>query len=721
VQLIRLPSSAALAASLAVLALAVPARANKYEVAIAIDDEQDLYDLATSGQISEETLATLVELYQRGVDLNTAGREELYTLPNLGYVEVDAILAYRELSGFIADPRDLVTGGVLSQGQLEGIAAFLMVGGPAGGFATDGWARAQTRWSVEDDGVPATALQARISTLQYLTAGVAATLTRERLGEVRYDPTRDALSAAPPSDRVVVPKFFAAWETPTWGAIAGTFRIGFGQRLTFDNTSLYTPNGFKRDDQLFRDSDLTRACKETDGELAESPCAGAAGDVYVSPDYRWSDALLGVAAGLRQLRLGAGRLQAYGFASYNQRDLYQYELYDRSTCDDPSDDDAPGCAAPEVFRRGDDVLAPASRYSFQTLPDVFAETTVGGNLGYHAGRRAHLGVTAYTSSIDFLADGAELDFQEWSRFPRGGRFGAAGVDGSIGVGRVDLFAEATRSFDAVPDGGGGFGGLVRAVTNFTKKDELEASLRWYGEDFINPYARAIAAPDESGGQRVRDERGARLRYTGVLARRLTLRGSVDLWQTPSRERWNVVSYARGDVALTDQYGVGVWLQHQDKDIGTGGRGQCFEVSTEEDDDGETIPCSGQQFQVAGRLRYSPTRRYTLTGQYQHDLVDDPRYPDRFRQDYAWYLTGAARPADELVLRGRVRYLSEDLSDDGYLERSLWSFLEVGYRVRPRDWMRLRYDLFVFLDHREATEARSPSPEHRLWLEYESRF
>jgi hypothetical protein len=708
VQLIRI------ALVLALVALAAPARANKYEVAIAIDDEQDLYDLATSGQISDETLTTLVELYQRGVDLNTASREELYTLPNLGYLEVDAIIAYRELSGWIADPRDLVQAGVLSQGQLEGVAAFLLVRAPSAGFATDGWARAQTRWSAEDDGVPATAVQARVSTLQYLTAGVAATLTRDRLGDVRYDPTRDALSAAPASDRVVVPKFFAAWETPTWGVIAGTYRIGFGQRLTFDNTRLYTPNGFQRDDQLFRDSELTRACKETDGELADSPCAGAAGDVYVSPDYRWQDALLGVAAGLRQRRVGPGRLQAYGFASYDQRDIYQYELYDKSICEDPSDDDDPACAAPEVFRRGDDVLAPASRYSFSTLPNVFAETTVGGNLGYHAGRRAHLGVTGYTSAIDFLADGAELDFQEWSRFPRGGRFGAAGVDGAIGVGRVDVFAEVTRSFDSAPDGGGGFGGLARAVTNFTSKDELEASLRWYGADFINPYARAIAAPDELDGQRVRDERGARLRYTGTL-------GSVDLWQTPSREQWNLVSYARGDVALTDQYGVGVWLQHQDKDVGTGGRGQCFEVSTEEDDDGESIPCSGQQFQVAGRLRYSPTRRYTLTGQYQHDLLDDPRYPDRYRQDYAWFVTGVARPADELVLRGRVRYLSEDFSDDGYLERSLWSYLEVGYRVRPRDWMRLRYDVLAYLDHREATAARRPSPEHRLWLEYESRF
>jgi hypothetical protein len=710
------------AAALAALLVAAPAAANKYEVSISIENEQDLYDLHATGQIGDETLATLTELYQRGVDLNLATREELYSLPNLSYTDVDAILAYRALAGWIHDPAALVEAGVLSAPMLEAIAAFLVVSEPsAAAFATDGWLRAQTQWSVEDQGVPASALQARVATLQHLTVGFASAVTRNRLGDVRYDPTRDALSAAPADNRLAVPKFFAKWETPTWGAIAGTYRIGFGQRLTFDNTRLITPNGFQHDDQISRNSGLTVACKESQGELDVAPCTGAAGSIYVTPDYRWQDGLLGVAAGAKKLPLGPGHVEAFGFASYQPRDIYQYELYRKSeACPDPRDDGNPACAAPRVYRRGEDPLDPASTYKFSTLPDMFAETTVGGHVAYAGGRRSRLGVTGYTSAIDFLTEGIELDFQEWSRYPGGGRFGAVGVDGAIGIGKVDVFAEGTRSLDA-SEAGGGYGGLLRAVTSVSKRDELEASLRYYDQDFQNPYARAIAAADEVDGLRARDELGVRLRYTGTLDKRLTLRGSVDVWQTPSTERWNLVSYARGDLAVTDQYGVGLWLLQHDKEIGVGGRGQCFEVSTEEDEDGEAIPCSGQRYQVAARFRYTPMPRYTVTAQYQHELLDDGRYDDRYRQDVAVVLTGSARPSNELTLRARLRYLSEDISDDSYLERSLWSYLEAGYKIRARDWLRLRYDLYTYLDDRMSTAARVPSPEHRLWLEYESRF
>ncbi len=737
----------ALGAALAALAIAAPARAAKYEVAIAIDDEQDLYDLSASGQISDETLETLVELYQRGIDLNGANRDELYTLPELTYEDVDAILAYREQTGWIDDPAALVEAGVITEAKLESIAAFLVIarrGTPL--LATDGWARAQLRsmgaLTVDKDNpkiardrkyfglgnAPATALQARITTLQHLTIGAAGVITHERLGEVRWDEVRGGLSAEGEGTRVSVPKFYARWETPALSAIAGSYRIGFGQRLTFDNTRLYTPNGIQADDQIFRQIDPTRGCKESAGELDVSPCDGVAGDVYVTPDFRWQDALLGVAVGARKLPVGPGHVQAFGFASYNKRDLYQYELYDRETCDDPTNDDELGCRAPQVFRRQDDPLEQTSRYSFVTLPDVFAETTVGGNAAFTYGRRAHVGVTGYTSSTDILFDGADLDFQEFSRYPRGGRFGAIGVDGAVGIGQVDVFAEVTRSFDGNPDNGGGLGAIVRAVTSLSKRDELEASLRWYDDKFANPYARAIAAPDELDGLRTRDERGVRLRYAGNFDRRLSVRGTLDLWQVETTERWNLLGYARADYSLTRQYGVGGWLQHQDKDLGSGGRGECFDVVTEIE--GERIPCSGQGTTLAARVRWNPTRELGFTLQYQHELNDDPRYapdpadPDdggRFRQEGAVVFAGTWRPMPELSVRGRIKYLNEDLSADDYREDSVWGYAQVSYRVRARDWLRLRYDHYNYLDERSSTLTRIPEPEHWLSLEYESRF
>jgi DNA uptake protein ComE-like DNA-binding protein len=714
---------AVLAAALAAVTVAARPRvavALEYEVPILVDDEEGLYELRATEQISDETLEALVELYQRGVDLNRAGRDELYALPGLSYAEVDAILSYRDTAGGISDPADLVSAGVLSQAQLESIAAFLVVR-PAGGslFATDGRLKLQSRWSKGDDGVPASAFQARVSTLQNLTLGVAAVVTRTRLGDVRYDPLRHALSAEPPSARPALPKLFARWDTATWGAIAGSYRIGFGQRLTFDNTRLYTPNGFVVDDQILRELDLVLACKESDGELGEG---GVICDpVRITPDYRWQDGLLGVAVTLKHLPVGVSHLQATGFASRQARDLYQYQLYDAATCDDPRRDDDEACKAPDVFIRQGDPLAPAGQYKFYTLPDMFAETTVGGNLGWGASRRDRIGVTAFTTSTDFLAEGMDLDFQEWARFPRGGRYGAVGVDGALGVGPVDVFAEVTRSFDAIPGeqgGGGGLGAIVRAVISPGKRDELELSLRSYGEDFINPSARAISAPDLRDGLRARDELGARLRYGGVVRPGLSVRAFADLWKTPSLGIWSFRAQARVDQALTDQVGVGVSLKHHNKDLDTGGHDECFEDAFASAS-GEPVPCAGQLSRAAARVRFTPRRGYSATAEYEHTVVDD-RLGDSFRQDGSAIVTFSALPIETLGIRARSRYYDIDLGDAATTGSFLGSYLELRARVRPRDWLRLRYDVINYFGGKLAGLISIPT-EHMLWLSYEARY
>ena len=710
----------ATATLLVVGAIAAPAAANPYETFISIDSEEDLYDLQATGQIDDDALANLIELYQRGVDLNKASREELYELPNLTYAEVDAILEYRGLTGWITDPIDLVVNGVLSQEKLEAIAAFLVVSDPSRALvATDGWFRSQTRWTPEDDGAPPLALQARVSTFQYLTVGAAGVLARNRLADVVHDPSRGALAAEEAGTSVHVPKVYAKWETDRWGVIAGTYRIGFGQRLTFDNTSLYTPNGFYLDDELYRDTTLTRECKESEGEIAPD-CET---NIYVTPDYRWREGLLGVAIGAKKLPLGAGSVQTYGFASYSPRSIYQYEIYSPDTCDDPNDDDNEACSAPDVYRRREDPFEPTDRFSFNTLPNMYAETTAGGNVAFALSRRSHIGVTGYGSNVDWLVEGMELDFQEWSRYPYGGPFGALGADAAFGTGKYDFFAEVTRSFDSMDEQGGGYGAILRQVTTFQKYNELEASLRYYDEDFKNPYARPIAAADELEGVRARDEMGLRLRYSARVKKRFTLRASGDVWESPSDGTDDALLYARGDVAFTDQYAAGLWGLYQNKDLSENGLGmdRCYEVSLEEDENGEPIPCTGEKYQAIGRFRYTPTSRYAFTAQYQHELLTDGHYDDKYRQDVAATLIATARPMDDLRLRGRVRYLMEDISDDQYLEESVWGYADVSYRVRARDRVRLRYDVYVYLDDRMSTEERVPSPEHWLWLEYESRF
>ena len=711
--------SSLLALGMATSLLAGDAEANQYEVFIDIDTEEDLYDLQVANVLDVDTFETLVELLQRGVDLNRAGRKTLYALPNLTLVEVDAILAYRDVVGRITDPATLVSQGILRSDKLHAIAAFLVIRtGDDNSSPASGMVRMQTRYSLKDTGVPASALQLRAQGLQNIRVGMVALNTRLLIDDVRYDPTRQALSAGSPTNSLRVPKAYVQWEGESFSAIAGTYRTGFGQRLTFDNTDQTDPDGFYGDSDVFRGSELTRDCKLSTGELAGAPCPASEGYTYVTPDYKSRDGLLGLAVSLRELALGEGTLEAHAFVSYQPRSIYQYELYNPQVCEDPRSDDA-SCSAPDVFRTASNPLEPSPKFSFQTLPNVYAEKIAGGNLSYALDRRTHIGVTGYGAQVDWLIEGMELDFQEWSSLPFGGGFGAVGVDAAKGFGSTDLHAELTRSFDGMPSGGG-LGALLRAVTAWNKS-EVVTSLRYYDQNFANPHARPIAAADEFEGLRARDEIGARVQFTGEFDKRFRLRSKLDLWSSPSESTREIAAFVRGDIEVSDRVAWGLWTLYQDRDLARAGRDECY--AGEEDDVGPNGPlsCAGQKLQATTRLRISPYRDLWIDLQYQHELQDDSKYDNKYRQDIAVVGIITAKPHKRFRLRARTRYLFEDISDKNYLETSWWSYADLTYHLRRRDKLRLRYDLVVHLDDRSSTMTRSPNPEHWMRFEYEAHF
>lgn len=732
------------ALALAALLTARTAQAIPYETFIDVDDEGDLQDLLAAGDISQDTYDELLDLMSRGVDLVRADRNELYTLPNLTYEDVDAIIAYRTLQkGRINDPSDLVGAGALSQEKLLSIAAFIIVREPGDNpLAAKGWIRAWTRANAHDFSpsapndpfIPPTVLRARMQAMRYLTAGVAVTNTRLEIGDPIYDPNRGALIADARSNQIHVPKAYVKWETNDLTAIAGTFRAGFGQRLTFDNTLHYTPNGLYLDDQIYYSADLSTACRESAGELIVSPCAGAASSEYVTPDFQWRDGLLGVAAGAKHIELSAGWLQLYGWASAHRRSIYQYELYQRTdACTDPHNDDNPACAAPTVYVTPDgNLLDPAARHSFASLPNVFQERVAGANLSYFADRRSSMGLTFYTADEVNLVDGMDLDFQEWSRTPYGGRFGALGANFSYGRNWLDLFGEAALSFDSMKvddanltpaHGGGGPAGILR-MTATRKKEELEVVARYYGTDYANPFARPISASDEFEGQRARDEAGVRARYLRT-AKDLVLHALVDVWTNPSNyNAAKLDTYVRANVKTTDYLWLGLWEHYQDKDLAEGGHDQCFEISNATDENGEPVPCAGRQISTIARAQYVPNRQSSVVLQLEHQLLDDNTRMDlktKFRQDVAAWLIALWRPTPDIRLRGRVRYLDEAINDNTYLERSVSALGEVTARVRDKDNVRVRVDTKFWLDERMSTQQRVPNPELSLWLFYEARL
>ena len=88
---------------------------------------------------------------------------------------------------------------------------------------------------------------------------------------------------------------------------------------------------------------------------------------------------------------------------------------------------------------------------------------------------------------------------------------------------------------------------------------------------------------------------------------------------------------------------------------------------------------------------------------------------------AGWLVVTFKPTEGLRLRARVRYLFEALSADDYLEESLWFYLEAAYWHKRDLRVKLRYEMYSWLDERSSSQDRDPNPAHWLRLELEYRF
>ncbi len=747
-----------LAAAVLAMSMSQRAQAVEYEIYVDVDSEEELNDLLLTDQITDSTYETLVELMRRGTDLDRASREELYALPNLSYDDVDRILAYREDAGRIADPADLVSAGVISQRTLASLASFLLI--PAtratrGGVS--GFVRYRTTYVGGDPRVPPMALQSRVKALGNLTVGGAALLDPRRLGPVQWDPNRAALVAPPDTPRPRVPKLFAQWETDRWGVIAGTYRIGFGQRLTFDNSRRYTPNGFYLDDAIVARYDLVRLCSESAGELTDTSACDDP-EQRGAPNFQISRGLRGVAGGAKVLPMPVGWMQVYGFWSMQPQDVYQYRLYDKTACEDPRSPDAE-CSSPDVFASRDDPLAPTSRYTYRTLPNVVDVVTQGANLSWFQNHRTHVGATGYASVPRWRVEDADLDFDSTNRLPRGGAWGAVGADFSWGHRWADVFGEVSRSFDGVPqeqDGGGGFAGIVRHTASWNDQ-ELEASVRYYDKRYANPFSRPISARDRFEGNQARDEAGGRVRYTAELAERVDLRTFADVWVRPSSRTPRTRLYARADVDATPWLRPGLWLEYQNNDLARPRFSTCIDDTVDPGlvlglPDG-AITCGGQRVQVTARTRIQPLRRLYFTLQYRHEVQNELFVDTQFsrnndfdggidfdtfdifdegdlerlqarnglRQDINAFFMVVAKPIDPLRLRARVRWFWEDIGDNSRFENSVWAYFEAQYKIRSWAIPKLRYDIYNYLDRRDSTATRRPNPEHWIRFQFESRF
>jgi len=718
---------------------ALPASAVQYEADIHIESELDLYEMEQDGEISEETLETLLELLRVGVDLNRATREELYVLPNLTYAEVDAIIAYREQAGAISEVEELVVAGAITPDQLIQLAPFLLViEDPRVSLPVSGRLRLMTAYMIEDPVAPPVLLQGRIKAPMGFSAGLLSMTTRQRPGSIQYDPTVGQLHATLPGYSVQLPKIWVRFKNGPYDLLLGSFRIGFGQRLTLDNTTRLTPDGFYQDDAIYLDGDPDRVCAPGTIDPDTGVCPGNNLTSYMTSDFSWRDGFRGIAGTLRDVQLADElSLSATAFASYQDRDVYQYHLVDRTRCDDPRNEGA-DCGSPPIFVSTPDRGVTTGRHTFTTFPDVFQEVAGGFNTTFKFGARGRLGVTGYGAiPVWPNSDQLRLDLQEFSKYPDNGPYGAIGVDGATGFGPVNLFIEATRSFDSIEGRGGDWAVLQRSVLA-RKKEELELSLRYYGRDFDNPYSRGISQPDMVEGIRVRNEAGARLRYYNRAIEGWQLRGSADFWVWPgdgtiagTAGRTNLNLTGRVDYVDFPLLQPSIWFTHTNKDLRSNfDPGNCYDLAGADGTDEEDA-CSGEAYRVGVRLRFNPMRQFQFTVQYNHALYDTIYYDAQHMHDVRALAEAVIRPIPTVRIRVRTRWLEDDLLryengqplefrfDRG--EGSLWSTVDATYNM-PGSWrFRLRYDNYWWIDGRASTANRTPNPENRFRAEVEARF
>ncbi|AKI99893.1 hypothetical protein ATI61_104685 [Archangium gephyra] len=672
------------------------ARAEPYDAELSISGEADLRALYEDGVLGEEEFETLRELLRTGVDVRTASREALYALPGLTWAQVDALLAYRARGAGAFEPEALVEAGVLTEAQLQRVRPFLAR--EAGATRTvSGRLRLLTAYGAADTLVPPVLLHAQAEGPLGLKGGAVVSLSRRRLEAVRYEPRRRSLVAELPGVAPRLPKLHLRWEGEHASVLVGTYRLGFGQRLTLDTTGRPAPDGFVPDDGFQPPGSPERRCMLT----GPGACPVEEPPGRVTPDFGWTEGFRGVAGTVRGQVEGVA-LAFTGFGSHQSRDLSPYELLDTRT------------------RKTPDVLAvlpgkqvPGTvRFVSRTLPDVFHELAGGGHVSVGFSPRARVGLTGWGAWPLWAAEGMGLELQPGSRFPAGGGYGAVGADATWGTGPVDLFFEAARSVSGV---GGGFGAVQRTVLG-DRRRELELTLRHYERGFDNPHSRPVSSPDESEGLRASNELGARLRYlhqTEDGAWRMT--GKVDVWtQPPGGEAsgtFHLGTSARVDYVGVPELQPSVWVELRNKDLGQNGPGLCFE--------GED--CAGEQYRVAGRVRLDATESLRLAAQYQHTLVGSRQRPGSFQQDSRALLEVVVRPLPSLNVHGRASWLDEDLSENTRLTQTVRTSLEVAWDAIAGLGTRARYELV--LDLKAPVGARSPPelPQHLFRLELEGRF
>lgn len=669
--------------------LATPASARVYPVEITETNEDELRNLYEDGLLSADEFDTLVELLYNPVDINKASRQEIYDLPYITMKLARSIVLGRRKGPYknIADLGERVDG--LDDQVLEQIRPFVTTATirESAGFDIDqlsGRARVRTGMyfddvkPIEDDHpnrthtpeqigygqTPVAQLMADVKYNRTWGAGFVA-VQQPGIQGMAYNPeSRDF--AASYGQTLHLGRAFVSMEKDRWDVIVGSYSAGFGLGLTFDRTSRTQPNGWYKDlsvtaDEFYRQFRLPRR-------------------LFGSAVTHYAD-------------LGDWELEATAFASMDRYDVYQYDI--GMTGGEEIDWTTTDTASPRIYVDG-------QRVGWMSLPNAYQESLAGVNVTVSDGERSSVGLTTYVGTqdrtvIEGVASQAEFVL-------RGGypvltdTYGAVGLNGSYGVGIVDLFGEYAYSFT------GGSGVLAKAVIN-PLGGELELSGRHYGTGFDNPHARGTAAADEYQGMRDRDEQGVRAKGFYDFNEAIRFTGDVDLWRSSLEIApvTNLLTYGRLNVwAIQKRLGFGVFGKRTDQNLASSGRGNTYGGSTDElfedtrtetgtYDLSDATDRSGTRNFAGLTVTAVPVAPLTLSALYQRMWTDQALlYPTEAGPCDYWYQIGQYgwfkaryKVIDPTTVTARVRYRDDDVHGSRE-ERFVDTYLQIDQKL-PGRW------------------------------------
>lgn len=590
--------------------------------------------------LDEQTRDAIETAESIGLDVNTAGINELVELPGVSLSDARLLVARRSKAGRFGSILEAAKTPGLSPAAAEALTRFAMGDSrPPSDWMVE--ARVASTWHSDRlarvapvNRLPDNALLFKAAWHDSWEAGAALLvlpgLTSIRFGEAAGVKT---LIGTGPAINVDPGGFYLAWHNPGISVIAGTFQVGFASGLTMDITGLRRPDGARVSNSFTHSADT--------------------GSFGVRNRFSGVAVQFKAPVGSSGHTVNGTVFASYRFADPSRRDV----VWDR--CANMDIDCGDADMAPYMLF--DDEAAAGESTSGVTLTNVLREGTAGASIGF-GNDVWRVQAIGWATGLRYRPDAPGIGPSTSSRMPEDRKiFGAAGVAGSAVLPNDGIFITELAVNDV---------GAVAAVAEASYSPlpglDIEPSFRWYPTNWDNPWTGSTADASRYRGNRARDETGGRFdltwRSSAFTRNRLRLDAA---WHeqddTPDSTPHLDIETATGlEVFASSHETLRLEFRYQDRDVTRSGRAFSFEPYHSASTGNLSGGC---RMDWAFSVRTKRIPRTAVTARISQGILDSATLQDRFDID----MTATLRVDTELwpgpKLSGWFRWSDESMVAD----------------------------------------------------------